>query len=103
MDLLTSSTSPFFSAPLAFGFGKVLEETIFPVPGERNPFPSLFTTQNPPSDQEVDVIIVPQRPPAVERLAAWRTLADEIQAFPNSKEITKEEVLKEIDDYRAGR
>jgi hypothetical protein len=37
-------------------------------------------------NQEVDVIIVPQRPPAAD-----------------SKAITEEEIRREIDDYRAGR
>lgn len=54
-------------------------------------------------NQEVDVIIVPQRPPAVERVAAWQGLCEEVQALPDSKEITDEDIQKEIDDYRAGR
>jgi len=61
--------------------------------------------QAPPEleNQEVDVIIVPQRPPAVEGLAKWRSLADEIQSLASSKEITDEDIQTEIDDYRAGR
>jgi hypothetical protein len=61
--------------------------------------------QAPPEleNQEVDVIIVPQRPPAVERLATWRSASDEIQNLPGSKAITDEDIQKEIDDYRAGR
>ena len=61
--------------------------------------------QAPPEleNQEVDVIIVPQRPPAAERVAAWERLAEEIQSLPSSKEITDEYIQKEIDDYRAGR
>jgi hypothetical protein len=61
--------------------------------------------QAPPElqDQEVDVIIVPQRPPAAERLTAWQRLSDEIQNLPDSKEITDEDIQKEIEDYRAGR
>ena len=61
--------------------------------------------QAPPEleNQEVDVIIVPQRPPASERLGAWNRLANEIQNLPNSKEITDADIQKEIDDYRAGR
>ena len=61
--------------------------------------------QAPPEleNQEVDVIIVPQRPPAVERLAAWRGLCKEIQNLPDSKEITEDDVQKEIDDYRTER
>lgn len=53
--------------------------------------------------QEVDVIIVPQRPPAAERVAAWQRLCDEAQTLPSSKELTDEDIQKEIDDYRAGR
>lgn len=49
------------------------------------------------------MIIVPQRPPAAERVAAWRRLCEEIQNLPGSKEITDEDIQKEIDDYRAGR
>jgi hypothetical protein len=61
--------------------------------------------QAPPElqDQEVDVIIVPQRPPAAERLTGWQRLSDEIQNLPDSKEITDEDIQKEIEDYRAGR
>ncbi|MEP6912710.1 MAG: hypothetical protein ABI923_08140 [bacterium] len=61
--------------------------------------------QAPPEleNQEVDVIIVPQRPPAAERVAAWQRLCDEAQAQPSSKELTDEDIQKEIEDYRAGR
>ena len=61
--------------------------------------------QAPPEleNQEVDVIIVPKRPPAAERVASWKCLADEVQILPGSKEITDEDIQKEIDDYRAGR
>lgn len=61
--------------------------------------------QAPPEleNQEVDVIIVPQRPPVAERVAAWRRLCEEIQNRPGSEEITDEDIQKEIDDYRAGR
>jgi len=51
----------------------------------------------------VDVIIVPRRHPAVERLAAWKQLCEEVQSLPASKEISDEDIRKEIDDYRAGR
>ncbi len=54
-------------------------------------------------NQEVDVIIVPQRPIASERLAAWQRLCEEAQAVVGANEITEEEIQKEIDDYRAGR
>jgi len=59
--------------------------------------------QAPPEleNQEVDVIIVPKRPPANERLAAWKRLGEDIQSLPSSKEITDEDIQKEIDDYRA--
>jgi hypothetical protein len=61
--------------------------------------------QAPPElqDQEVDVIIVPQRPPAAARLTAWQRLSDEIQNPADSKEITDEDIQKEIEDYRAER
>lgn len=61
--------------------------------------------QAPPEleNQEVDVIIVPKRPPAADRVAAWQRMCEEIQSLPNSKEITDEDIRKEIDDYRAGR
>jgi len=61
--------------------------------------------QAPPEleNQEVDVIIVPQRPPAGERLATWRSVSDEIQSLPSSKAITDEDIQQEIDDYRARR
>jgi len=61
--------------------------------------------QAPPEleNQEVDVIIVPKRPPADERVTAWRHLREEVQSLPSSKEITDDDIQKEIDDYRAGR
>jgi hypothetical protein len=61
--------------------------------------------QAPPEleNQEVDVIIVPQRSPAAERVAAWRDLSEKAQGLPDSKDITEEEIQREIDDYRAGR
>ncbi|HVQ38750.1 MAG TPA: hypothetical protein VMS31_14525 [Pyrinomonadaceae bacterium] len=61
--------------------------------------------QAPPEleNQEVDVILVPQRPPAAERVAAWQGLREEVQTLPDSKEITDEDIQKKIDDYRAGR
>lgn len=54
-------------------------------------------------NQEVDVIIVPQRPLAAERLAAWQDLVEKVQNLPDSKTITEEEIQKEIDDCRAER
>ena len=54
-------------------------------------------------NQEVEVIIVPKRPPATERRADWQRLCEEVQSLPGSKEITDEDIQKEIDDYRAGR
>ncbi len=61
--------------------------------------------QAPPEleNQEVDVIIVPQRPLAAERVAAWQGLCAEVQTLSSSKEITDEDIQKEIDDYRSGR
>lgn len=54
-------------------------------------------------NQEVDVIIVPQRPSAAERVAAWQDLSEKAQNLPDSKAITEDEIQREIDDYRAGR
>ena len=54
-------------------------------------------------NQEVDVIIVPRRPAAYERVAAWQGLYEDTQSLPDFEEITEEEIQKEIDDYRAGR
>ena len=54
-------------------------------------------------NQEVDVIIVPQRPPVSERVAAWQDLREKTQSVPDSKDITDEEIQREIDEYRAGR
>jgi hypothetical protein len=54
-------------------------------------------------NQEVDVIIVPQRPPAAERVAAWQDLGEKAQNLADSKAITDEEIQREIDRYRAGR
>ena len=61
--------------------------------------------QAPPEleNQEVEVIIIPQRPTAPERLAAWQRLSEETQGLADSKEITEEEIQQEIDNYRAGR
>lgn len=61
--------------------------------------------QAPPEleNQVVDVIIIPQRPSASERVSSWRRLTEEIDSLPNSEDITEEEIQKEIDDYRAGR
>jgi len=61
--------------------------------------------QAPPEleNQEVDVIIVPRRPTSSERVAAWRRLCDETQAVPIAKDITEEDIQKEIDEHRAGR
>jgi hypothetical protein len=61
--------------------------------------------QAPPEleNQEVDVIIVPKRPTASERLAAWQSLFEDTQSLPDLKEITEEEIQKEINDYRAER
>jgi hypothetical protein len=61
--------------------------------------------QAPPEleNQEVAVIIVPPRPIASERLAAWRRLCEGTQTVLDANEITEEDIQKEIDDYRAGR
>jgi hypothetical protein len=53
-------------------------------------------------NQEVDVIIIPRRVPAEERVAAWKRLCDKVQNLESSKEITEDEIRKEIEDYRAG-
>jgi hypothetical protein len=64
-----------------------------------------LTVQAPPElkNQEVEVIILPPRPPAAQRVAAWQRLCSEIQSLPGSTQITDEDIQKEIDDYRAGR
>ena len=54
-------------------------------------------------NQEVDVIIIPQRPLGAERVGEWRRLTNETQNLPDSKDITDEDIQKEVDDYRAGR
>ena len=61
--------------------------------------------QAPPEleNQEVDVIIIPQRPTASERVAAWRRVTEAVRSLPESKDITEEEIQKEVDDYRTGR
>lgn len=61
--------------------------------------------QAPPEleNQEVDVIIIPQRPSVSERVAAWRRLTEGIENLSSSEDISDEEIQKEIDDYRAGR
>ena len=61
--------------------------------------------QAPPEleNQEVDVIIIPKRPTASERVAAWRRLCDETQELPNAKDITDEDIQREIDEHRASR
>jgi hypothetical protein len=64
-----------------------------------------LTIQAPPEleNQEVEVIIIPQRANSSERVAAWRRLSQDAQDLTDSKNITEEEIQKEIDDYRAGR
>lgn len=59
--------------------------------------------QAPPEfqNQEVDVIILPPRPPTSERVAAWQRICREIQSLPGSKDITDDDIQKEIDAYRA--
>ena len=61
--------------------------------------------QAPPEleNQEVDVIIVPPRPTATERIAAWKDLCGDTSSLPGSNAVSDEEIQKEIDDYRAGR
>ncbi|MGI9066556.1 MAG: hypothetical protein ACR2HX_09140 [Pyrinomonadaceae bacterium] len=61
--------------------------------------------QAPPEleNQEVDVIIVPQRPLAAERVAAWDDLREKTRSLPDLKDITDDEIQMEVDDYRAGR
>ena len=54
-------------------------------------------------NQEVDVIIVPQRPPPAERVAAWLDLSEKTQNLPDAKNISEEEIQREVDDYRTGR
>ena len=52
-------------------------------------------------NQDVDVIIVPRRRSASERVALWRQLCNEVQGLPGMSEITDDDIQKEIEDYRA--
>ena len=52
-------------------------------------------------NQDVDVIIVPRRRSASERVALWRQLSNEVQGLPGMSEITDDDIQKEIEDYRA--
>lgn len=64
-----------------------------------------LTVQAPPElqNQEVDVIILPSQPPASERIAAWQRVCHGIQSLPSSRDVTDDDIQREIDDYRAGR
>src|SRR2546426_1055252 len=52
--------------------------------------------QAPPEleNQEVDVIIVPQRLPAAERVAAWQRLCEESQNLPTSRAFIDEVTIR---------
>jgi hypothetical protein len=50
---------------------------------------------------EVEVTISPKRRPAEEFTAAWQRVCAELRGRPELKEITDEDIRKEIDRYRA--
>ncbi|MFL5241285.1 MAG: hypothetical protein ACJ8FY_04195 [Gemmataceae bacterium] len=52
---------------------------------------------------QVRGIVAPERASAEEFARAWAAWCSEIRNRPNAREITHEEIQKEIDDYRAGR
>jgi hypothetical protein len=52
---------------------------------------------------EVEVTINPKRKSAAEFVDAWEQVCREIRSQPAAKEVTDDEIQKEIEDYRAGR
>ncbi len=52
------------------------------------------------ADQEVEILITKRRPPAGERLAAWRKLFQRLDALPRVREISDEDIQAEIDGAR---
>ncbi len=55
------------------------------------------------ANQDVDVLIVPKRPPAAERVAAWERLCLRLQNVPHLQRISEEDIQREIDAVRNGR
>ncbi|MGH8771899.1 MAG: hypothetical protein ACREV2_12075 [Burkholderiales bacterium] len=54
-------------------------------------------------NKEVEVIVMPKRPPAAERVAAWERLFRELRSSPRVQGITEEDIQREIDAVRSGR
>jgi hypothetical protein len=52
---------------------------------------------------QVRVIVAPKRGSGEEFARAWAQWIREIRDRPEAREITDDEIQKEIDDYRAGR
>jgi hypothetical protein len=52
---------------------------------------------------QVRVIVAPKRTSGEEFARAWDEWCREIRNRPHAREITDDEIQKEIDDYRAGR
>jgi len=50
----------------------------------------------------VEVLVVDQTPETGE-VESWRALFKHIRGLPQSRSITDEDIVKEIDDYRSGR
>ena len=55
------------------------------------------------ANQDVDVVILPKRPPAAERVAAWERLCRRLQNAPHIQGISEEDIQREIDAVRSVR
>ena len=55
------------------------------------------------ANQDVDVLIVPKRPPAAGRVAAWERLCRRLQNVPHLQRVSEEDIQREIDAVRSGR
>ena len=55
------------------------------------------------ANQDVDVMILPKRPPAAERVAAWERLCRRLQDLPHIQRISEEDIQREIDAVRSVR
>lgn len=54
-------------------------------------------------NKEVEVIVIPKRAPAAERVAAWEKLFSELRRSPRVRTITEEDIQREIDAVRSSR
>lgn len=54
------------------------------------------------ANQEVNVVILPKRPPAAERLAAWERLRRRLRDLPHIQRISEEDIQREIEAVRSG-